>query len=118
MLTKKEKRKFLRLNVYHLVKYKLASQKEWQVAVASIRDISAGGVCLRTEERLVKNSILQMNINFPGFSSPLSSLAKVVWARKMGKTNHFEAGLEFFEIEDLLRLEITQRVDYVRRRSG
>ncbi len=118
MLTKKEKRKFLRLNVYHLVKYKLASRKEWQAAIASIRDISAGGVCLRTEERLAQNSILQISINFPGLSSPLSSLAKVVWVRKVGKTNNFEAGLEFFGIEDLLRKEITQRVDYVRRRSG
>lgn len=117
MLTKKEKRKFLRLNAYHLVKYRLASQSGWQAAIASIRDISAGGLCLRAEERIAKNSILQVSINFPRLSSPLSSLAKVVWVKKIGKTNRFEMGLEFFEIEDLLRQEIIQRIDYVRRRS-
>ena len=117
MLTKQEKRKFLRLNVYHLVKYRLTSQREWQTAIASIRDISAGGVCLRTEEKIAKDSILQININFPKLSSPLSCLAKVVWVKKISKANRFETGLEFFEIEDLLRQEITQRIDYVRRRS-
>jgi c-di-GMP-binding flagellar brake protein YcgR len=117
MLTIKENRKFIRLNAYHLVKYRLVSQKEWQAAVASIRDISAGGVCLRAEEKIPKGSILQININFPGLSSPLSSLAKVVWVKKIGKIDRFEIGLEFFEIEDLLRKEIMQRVEYVRRRS-
>ena len=117
MLRKKEKRKFLRLNVYHLVKYRLASQKEWQRAIASIGDISAGGVCLRAGEKIAKNSILQVSINFPGFSSPISSLAKVVWVEKIGKASRFKMGLEFFEIEDLLRQEIIQRVDCVCRRS-
>jgi c-di-GMP-binding flagellar brake protein YcgR len=117
MLGKKEKRKSFRLNAYHLVKYRLVSQREWQMAVASIRDISAGGVCLRTEEKVDKGGILQLRINFPGLSLPLSCLVKVVWVKKISKANRFEAGLEFFEIEDLLRQEITKRVDYVRRRS-
>ncbi len=117
MLGKKEKRKFLRLNVYHLVKYRLVSRGGWQEAIASIRDISAGGVCLRAEEKIVKDSIIQVSINFPHLSSPVSCSAKVVWVKKIGKANRFEMGLEFFEIEDLLRQEIAQRVDYVRRRS-
>ena len=117
MLAKKEKRKFLRLNAYHLVKYRLDSQGEWQAALASIRDISAGGVCLRTEEKIPKGSILQLHISFPKLSSPVFCLAKAVWVKKIGKTNRFEIGLEFSKIEDLLRKEIIQRIDDVRRRS-
>ena len=117
MLTRKDKRKFLRLNAYHLVRYKLASQKDWQVGVTSIRDISAGGVCLRSEDRIPKDAILQIRINFPKLSAPLFCSAKVVWVKKIGKVNRFEMGLEFFEIEDLLRKEIIQRIDYVHRRS-
>lgn len=117
MLEEKERRKFIRLNVYHLVKYKLASQGKWQTAIASISDISAGGVCLRAEEKIAKGSILQVSINFPQLSSPVFCSAKVVWMKKIGKANRFEMGLEFFEIEDLLRQEITRRIDYVCRRS-
>ncbi len=117
MLGIKEKRKFFRLNAYHLVKYRLASQGEWQTAAASIRDISAGGVCLRTEEKIAKGSILQLSINFPKLPSPVSCLGKAVWVKQIGKTNRFDIGLEFFEIEDLFRQAINQRIDYVRRRS-
>jgi c-di-GMP-binding flagellar brake protein YcgR len=117
MLEEKERRKFVRLNVYHLVKYRLVSQEEWQMAIAYISDISAGGVCLRAGEKIAKDSILQVSINFPQLSSPVFCSAKVVWVKKIGKANRFEMGLEFFKIEDLLRQEIAQRVDYVRRRS-
>ena len=117
MLEKKEKRNFFRLNAYHLVKYRLVSQEEWQMAIASIRDISAGGVRLRVDQEIPKGSMLSLRINFPKLPLPISCLAKVAWAKKLGRTNRFEIGLEFVEIEDLLRQEINQRVDYVRRRS-
>ena len=117
MLTKKENRKFHRLNAYHLVKYKLTSQGEWQTATASVGDISAGGFCLRTEKAIPKDSILLVRINFPGLSSPISSSAKVIWVKKIGKANRFEIGLEFLEIEDLLRQEIIRHIENVRRRS-
>ena len=117
MLEEKEKRKFNRLSAYHLVKYKLASQSSWQQATASIRDISAGGVCLRAGEKIAKGSILQILINFPKLPYPLSGSAKVVWVKRLGRSNRFDMGLEFFEIEDLLRKEISERIDFVRRRS-
>ena len=117
MLEKKEKRNFFRLNAYHLVKYRLASQEEWQMAIASIGDISAGGVRLRSDKELPRGIMLQVRINFPKVPLPVSVLAKVVWVKKLGKASRFEIGLEFIEIEDLLRQEINQRVDYVRRKS-
>jgi c-di-GMP-binding flagellar brake protein YcgR len=117
MLAKKEKRKTFRLNAYHLAKYRLSSQGEWQSALASIGDISAGGARLRTEEKIARGSVLEMFINFPQLSSPVFCKAKVVWVKKIGKDNRFDMGLEFLEIDDLLRQEINRRIDYVRRRS-
>ena len=117
MLENKERRKFVRLNAYHLVKYRLISEQKQGLVIASIKDISGGGVCLSVEEELPKGSVLQVYINYPGFSAPIPCLAKVSWSKQIGKTNRYELGLEFLEIEDLLRQEIIQRIDYARRRS-
>lgn len=116
MLRKKEKRKYPRLNAYHLVKYRLISSPQAELVTASIKDISGGGFCLRTEEGLPVSTGIQLFINFPQFSQPIPSLAKVVWIKKLGKSKRYELGLQFLEIEEVLRQEITKRIDYVRRR--
>lgn len=116
-LKTKERRKSARLNAYHLVKYRLLDG-DGGATVASIRDISSGGACLVTEADIPKGSVIQLHINFPGFSSPVPCLAKAAWTRKISRPLRNEIGLQFLEIEDLLRKEISQRVDFVLRRSG
>ncbi len=118
MLEKKDKRKAFRLNAYHLVKYKLFPRGEWQSALASIKDISSGGVRLKAGEKIDKGKIVELLINFPQISQSLACSGKVVWVKKLGNVHRYEMGLEFVGINDLLRQEINRRIDFVRRRSG
>ena len=117
ILKKKERRNFERLNVYHLIKYRLVSDDSKKLVLSSVKDISGGGVRLSAESDIPKGSIVQVYINAPQFSSSIPCLAKVAWSRKIGKSNKYELGFEFLEIEDLLRNDIIQRIHYVRRRS-
>ncbi len=113
MLRQKEERKFPRLNAYHLAKYRLVSKPQDQVVVTSIKDISGGGTCMRVEEKLPVSSVIQLYINFPQFSHPIPSLAKVIWIKKVGRTNRYDVGIQFLEIEEVLHREIVKRIDYV-----
>ena len=114
-LKKKVKRKYSRLIVYHLAKYRLASQPKGELIIASIKDIGGGGVCLIAENNLVTGEILQLYINFPHISAPVSCSAKVTWSKKkkVGKINHYEIGLQFLEINEILRQDMANRIDQV-----
>jgi c-di-GMP-binding flagellar brake protein YcgR len=111
MLGKKVERKYSRLSVYHLAKFRLASQPKGELIVASIKDIGGGGGCLIAEDNLSKGETLQLYINFPRISTPVPCLAKVVWSKKVGKTSRYEIGLQFLEIEEILRQEMVNRID-------
>ena len=113
MLEKNEKRKHTRLGVYHLVKYRLVSELDKGEFLTSIKDISDGGLCLRTNEKLPISSMIQLYINFPSFPKPVSSLAKVVWVNQVGKMNKYDTGIQFSDIEEALRSEIARRVESV-----
>jgi hypothetical protein len=45
---------------------------------------------------------------------PIPSLAKVIWIRKLGRKNLYEAGVEFVDIEQIFRNAIVRSVDAVR----
>ena len=114
MLYKKEKRKFNRLAVYHLVKYRLISKPKDELTVAHIKDIGGGGVQIVTEDKFAKDDTLQLYINFPHILSPIPCLAKVEWTRKITKSSRYESGLQFIEIEDILRQEMIKQIDQTR----
>jgi len=116
MIKKKEKRAYLRLPVYHLVKYRLTSQpKEEPPVITSIKDVSGGGIYLRLDEHLPVSTVIQLYINFPQIPQPIPTLAKVVWIKQLGKSKRYEAGVQFLEIEDAFRQAIIKRVESVRK---
>ncbi len=123
-MREKDRRAYIRLAAYHLVKYKkLAGTGEQAVLVlATIRDIGAGGVCLRTQEYIPTTSLLELKIQFPGFDTPVFTLAKVVWARQIKKTAYYEIGAQFVEIQESVRKVINEQVklvhDRMKRRKG
>jgi c-di-GMP-binding flagellar brake protein YcgR len=114
MVKPHERRKYRRLRAYHLVKYRPAFAQDKPLVLASIKDISAGGVCLVTKENLPTGSLLQVFINFLWLPAPVPVLAKVVWIKKPGRKQRFECGLEFSEIEEVLRKDIHGRITNVR----
>jgi c-di-GMP-binding flagellar brake protein YcgR len=110
----KERRTYHRLHTYHLAKYRLIQKSGERPIIAAIKDIGGGGICLQTEEYLPRASIIQLYINFPKMRQPIPSLAKVIWIRKLGRKNLYEAGVEFVDIEQIFRNAIVRSVDAVR----
>lgn len=116
MLRTNEKRKFPRLNAYHLVKYRLASwPPDKGPVLASIRNISAGGMQIVTDEPLPLNSVFEIYISFPYLTQPVPCKAKTVWMSKINKINKFRAGLEFIEIDELCRTNIAKHAEFINR---
>lgn len=111
---KEERRRVPRLSVYHLAKYyRLSPEPHSHIITCSVKDIGKGGVCLRTEEDLPVFSVLQLYINFPQFHEPISTLAKVMWTKKLGKGNKYEVGIQFLDIENIFQEVIAKRLDAV-----
>lgn len=115
---KEERRKHLRLKVYHLVKYQVVSDKSPQPhpLLASIKDIGAGGICLITDEPLDVSTNLQLQINFPDLKKPIFTLGHVVWSKQVAKMNRYEVGIEFVNIEASLPALIDSDVRFVYRK--
>lgn len=111
----KNRRKYIRLKVYHLAKYKLIHDPNLSetAITAWIRNISAGGCCMTTDKSLPVNSIIRLEINFPQLSKPIYALAKVVWTRQVGETKRYEFGIEFIEIDESLRKTIDGHIKFV-----
>lgn len=107
-----ERRKYRRLHAYHLVKYRVISaEKEGETVLASLANIGGGGICLRSEESLPVGSTVQVSINLPQFPQPVTSIARVVWTKKLKSAQMYECGLQFIEIEDMLRSKIASDVE-------
>jgi c-di-GMP-binding flagellar brake protein YcgR len=111
----KDRRKFIRLKVYHLAKYKVLSAKEPHAAyaIAGIRDIGAGGICLMTKEPIPVASVIELQIKFPKLETPIFTVAKVVWIKQLKKHKLYETGAQFMEIEESTRKIIDEQAKFV-----
>jgi c-di-GMP-binding flagellar brake protein YcgR len=114
-MRKKERRNFIRLEVHHLAKYRPLSdtKEEPPYILATVRDIGAGGLCLLTEESLPLSTLVQLKINFPGISTAVFTLAKVVWIRQIKKAKRYLIGTQFVEIDESIRKGIDGRAKFV-----
>ena len=114
-MLRKNKRKFFRLKAYQLAKYRVISPKEGEhIVFNAVKDIGGEGVCFRTKEDLPISSILELQINVPFLDKPLDTVAKVVWTKIMGRTNKYEIGVQFLDIEKDYQRKIIKRIDFVR----
>lgn len=115
---KEERRRCLRLNVYHLVKYRVISDRPHQsvLLLASIKDIGAGGICLVTEELLPVSTNLELQINFPVIDKPIFTLGRVVWSKQIAKSNRYLVGVEFENIEASMPKLIDDNIKFVYRK--
>jgi len=109
------RRQFIRLKAYHLVKYRPISEdkKEADRIIASIRDIGAGGICFVTDDYLPNASLIEIKINFPHLNDPVFALAKVVWVKQIKKSRRYEIGAQFIEIDESVRRFIDEQVKFV-----
>ncbi|GAF92948.1 unnamed protein product, partial [marine sediment metagenome] len=74
----RERRKFPRIEKEIIVRYKILSTPEKQLD-AKIKNISAGGVCLVTREKMELETVVAMEIKFPQARKPIVTTARVIW---------------------------------------
>ena len=112
---KEERRKYLRLRVYHLVKYRVISENSSQTEplLASIKDIGAGGICLVTAKPLEPCTKLELQINFPDLKKPVFTIGRVAWSKQTAKMSRYEIGVEFTDIEASIHNLIDDNVKFV-----
>jgi c-di-GMP-binding flagellar brake protein YcgR len=110
----REKRKYIRLRVYHLLKYKKFSDtQDSPFVLTTLKDIGAGGVCFVTEENLPMSTLIDLRLNFPGISAWVSALAKVVWVKTKKNSKTYEIGAQFVEIDESIQKLIDDKIKSV-----
>jgi len=107
-----EKRKSLRAEDVNLIKYKLVSSegKHREFNVTNIKDIGEGGVSFWVHEHLPVASLIELKIILLPIASPISTLAKVVWVKKIGMGGQYKVGAKFIDAEDAVRKIIAEKV--------
>ena len=67
-------------------------------AIAHTKDISTGGICLITEQKLEENKLFRLNFILPDATEPIELYGKVVWSRPAGE-HHHESGISFWKVD-------------------
>jgi len=112
----KNDRRFERLKATYLIKYwAMHEDQPNAIETANTKDISAGGVRFYTRQKLLKGSVLRVQILLPPLCAKVSAFAQVIsvssaWPRKM-----FYVSASFIEIsqDDFVLLS-----DYVTERAA
>lgn len=111
-----ERRKFPRIEMEIIVRYKILSTPEKELD-AETKNISGGGVCLVTRERLELETVVAMEIKFPQVNKPILTTSRVVWCSesKLGPSPaghmRFDNGIEFTQISEADRQQIIKYVE-------
>lgn len=87
-----------------------SSSKEHTVPIV---DISAGGICLALNEKIKRDTILEINILLPDNNGPLLGLAKVIWqkeemTREKSGLTYYETGVGYLKLGFQNRKRIAQ----------
>jgi|MudIll2142460700_1097286.scaffolds.fasta_scaffold238910_2 uncharacterized protein (TIGR02266 family) len=109
-----ERRADPRADVNLEVRYR--STHDFMLAYA--KNISGGGICIRTAKPLPLNSEVQLRFSLPGFPTPFEVKGLVVWTNPFGGQTAFPTGMgiKFLEmspddkkvIDDFVRAELAK----------
>lgn len=111
-----ERRKFPRIVREIIVRYKILSTPEKQLD-AETKNISGGGVCLVTREKMELETVVAMEIKFPHMNRAILTTAQVIWCSesKLGPSpaghTKFDNGIEFMQISETDRQQIIKYVE-------
>ncbi|MBU4479775.1 MAG: PilZ domain-containing protein [Candidatus Omnitrophica bacterium] len=96
---RKEKRKALRLNTPDSVAncrlLSVESGGKFQFTVWPVKNISADGVAIVSEDKISAGALAFLNIDLDVIMKTVGVIAKVVWCKKRRNEERYEAGLNF-----------------------
>ena len=103
---KKERRRFVRLDMTTRVKWKNITDPNVRMSLITdpLQDISAGGLRLMAYQPLELGDELDLEIALPA-NNLITARGKVVWIKEFTQASEaqskiYQAGVEFIEIED------------------
>lgn len=75
------------------------------------KNISIGGICFQTEEKLSSGLILVVTI--PSIDEKFEGIGRVVWC--LERHDRFEVGIEFVDEEDAYRARLIEQICYIKK---
>jgi hypothetical protein len=96
-LFERNKRRFLRLNAHHLLKYKLLDGSGKEGVLSFVRNISAGGALFHSNEYMKPASILELDISFPPSPDSVKIKARVLRVGNLKTMGGFDMAVEFLD---------------------
>jgi len=113
-MKRKERRRFPRIPIHLLAKYRPQGSPASEIAIASVsKNISLNGLMLRVKEPLAVGQNLEVEINMPVFNKSIEVKLKVVWIRPLKGTDFFDIGAKFLEISEEDRRDVLDYVNFI-----
>ena len=75
------------------------------------RNISIGGICFRTQEKLTSGLILVVKI--PSIDPKFEGIGRIIWC--LERYDHYEIGVEFVDEEDAYRARLIEQICYIKK---
>lgn len=98
-----ERRQYPRIDISFPVECKMLPSQDYFYTVS--KDLSQVGLKIVSNEFMPKNELLKLSLNL--INKILDVKARVVWCSQERASERYSAGVEFVEIEDHSRDELT-----------
>lgn len=109
-----ERRQFIRLNINVDIKYSLMPQPTNKTKSSKTRNISAGGICIMTEEAFRAGDMLKLELTLPQDPPTVYAVGRVSWIKTFTiipeQKERYDVGVEFVEISDPDREKVRKYV--------
>lgn len=106
-----EKRNFTRMSMDGTIWYqKNYDESDFSFGKVAIKDISAGGLSVETEDINTPGITLMIKFHIPSYSEKITAAAEVVHVKRLD-TDKYYVGMKFTEIKPEARSEIIKFVD-------
>lgn len=96
-----DKRKHPRLDVKVTAKFRVPTNK-MDISMASIKNVSGGGLCLLTNSNLTDGQIIQVEFGLPSEGATIIAAGEVVWISPLDEKDvkfKYQFGIKFIEID-------------------
>jgi c-di-GMP-binding flagellar brake protein YcgR len=102
-----ERRKFIRIDEHHLLKYKVCENDQ---VLSFVRNISGGGVLFHSKDPVEVGTTLEMRISLPPEEKPIDVVVKVRHIKELKKLGGYNVGAEFVHIDEKDRSLIERKI--------
>lgn len=112
---RKGKRKYLRIRLHHLLKYKIKDSDEKKVSFA--QDISAGGALIYLSKKVRPGDLIELEILFPFHPHSVKIIAQAVRSNYLEKFKKYKVGVKFIGIDQDIKKKLIKKIKEAEKRK-